>query len=37
MSNPCYSGGTFNDFSAAANPVAYALLTAPALPGEPGN
>ncbi len=30
-------GGTFNQFSASSNPVAYSLLTAPALPGEPGN
>jgi hypothetical protein len=34
--DPTY-GGTFNNFGAAGNPVAYALLTAPALPGEPGN
>jgi len=32
-----YSGGTYNNFGAAGNPVAYALLTAPAQPGEPGN
>jgi len=33
----CYSGGTFNGFSSTSNPVAYALLTAPSVPGEPGN
>ena len=32
-----YSGGTYNGFGPGANPVAYDLLTAPALPGEPGN
>jgi hypothetical protein len=31
------TGGTFNNFSKASNPVAYNLLTAPSLPGEPGN
>jgi Carboxypeptidase regulatory-like domain len=31
------TGGTFNNFSKATNPVAYNLLTAPAQPGEPGN
>ncbi len=30
-------GGTFNGFSASANPVAYTLFTLPAQPGEPGN
>ncbi len=30
-------GGTFNNFSASGNPVAYKLLTMPAQPGEPGN
>jgi hypothetical protein len=34
--DPTY-GGTFNNFGPAGNPLAYALLTAPALPGEPGN
>ncbi|MGO9796287.1 MAG: carboxypeptidase regulatory-like domain-containing protein [Terracidiphilus sp.] len=35
--NEGYSGITVNDFSAATNPVGYALFTAPAQPGEPGN
>jgi hypothetical protein len=34
--DPTY-GGAFNGFTANANPVALALLTAPAMPGEPGN
>ncbi len=34
--DPTY-GGTFNNFSPGGNPVAYALLTASAVPGEPGN
>jgi hypothetical protein len=33
--DPTYSGA-FNGFTANANPVALALLTAPAMPGEPG-
>ena len=32
-----FSGGTYNGFGPGSNPVAYDLLTAPALPGEPGN
>ncbi len=30
-------GGTYNGFGPGTNPVAYNLLTAPSLPGEPGN
>ena len=35
--NEGYSGISVANFSAATNPVGYALFTAPALPGEPGN
>jgi hypothetical protein len=36
-SNSGFNADPANYFSAAANPVAYALFTAPAQPGEPGN
>ncbi len=36
-SSGCYTGGTYNGFGPGSNPVAYDLLTAPSLPGEPGN